>query len=71
MKLMNFLKTDECQNVIALDFFGYHINTIQGDLTPFQYYTILKGRVELERKRNTPDEKEQKFDKLRSMRKNR
>lgn len=54
-----------------MDFFGYRIGNIQGDLTPFQYYIILKGRADLEEKRNTPDKKEQKFDKLRSMRKNR
>lgn len=67
MTLMNFLKSSEGQNVIAMDFFGYPLASNQSSLTPFQYYFILKGRAELEKKRNTPDEKEQKFNKLRSM----
>lgn len=50
-----------------MDFFGYPIADNQSILTPFQYYFILKGRADLEKKRNTPDEKEQKFNKLRSM----
>lgn len=67
MKLTSFLKTDSGQNVLAMDFFGYPLADNQSSLTPFQYYFILKGRADLEKKRNTPDEKEQKFNKLRSM----
>ena len=51
-KQINFLKTNEGQNLIWLDYCGYQLADSLGDLTIIQYNFILKGRAELHKKMN-------------------
>ena len=60
MRQKNFLKTNEAQEIILLDYKGYHLATSQKDLTYAQRYFILRGREELEKKIKQHEEKEMK-----------
>lgn len=46
-RLMSFLKTNEAQQVIWLDYCGYHLTPLQKDLTPIQALFLTKGRLQL------------------------
>lgn len=48
MTLTNFLKTNEGQQIIWLDYWGYHLADKQQDLTPLQSLFLMKGRMKLE-----------------------
>ena len=54
---MPFLETDEGQELIWLDFCGYHLCDSLGDLTIIQSYFISKGRMDLYNKMNEVKEK--------------
>lgn len=60
MRQKNFLKTNEAQEIILLDYKGYPLATSQKDLTYAQRYFILRGREELEKKIKQHEEKEMK-----------
>lgn len=45
---MNFLKTDEGQQIIWLDYFGYPLARTQQELTELQALLLTKGRSKLE-----------------------
>ena len=59
---MNFLKTDEAQQIIWLDYFGYPLAKTQQELTPLQALFLTKGRMELEKElRKAEEEKVSNF----------
>lgn len=45
---MNFLKTNDAQQIIWLDYWGYKLADKQQDLTPLQALFLMKGRMKLE-----------------------
>lgn len=45
---MTFLKTEEAQEIILLDYRGYHLAATQKELTYAQRMFILKGRAKLD-----------------------
>ena len=53
-----FLKTNEGQNIILLDYYGYKISEKQSEMTLLQELFICHGRVELDKKMNESQEKE-------------
>lgn len=53
--LINFLETDEAQEIIWLDYCGYHLCGCQGDLTIIQSYFLAKGRMDLHEEMNKVD----------------
>lgn len=58
--LKTFLKTDDAQEIILLDYWGYPLATSQKDLTYAQRLFILKGRAEFEKEMRKAEEKEMK-----------
>ena len=58
MMLKNFLKTDEAQEIILLDYWGYPLALTQKDLTFAQSMFILKGRAKFEKEMRKAEEKE-------------
>ena len=58
--LKTFLKTDDAQEIILLDYWGYPLATSQKDLTYAQRLFILKGRAEFEKEMRKDEEKEMK-----------
>lgn len=44
---MNFIKSPQGQNIIWLDYCGYHLARTQNDLTPLQAIILYKGRLDL------------------------
>lgn len=58
--LKTFLKTDDAQEIILLDYWGYPLVTSQKDLTYAQRLFILKGRAEFEKERRKAEENEMK-----------
>ncbi|WP_406532512.1 hypothetical protein [Methanobrevibacter sp.] len=56
---MTFLKTDEAQEVILLDYLGYPLEA-QQRLTYAQRMFILKGRAKLEKEISDAQENEMK-----------
>ena len=53
--LKTFLKTDEAQNIIWLDYCGYHLTDNISDLTLHQELFITKGRADLHKEMNKVD----------------
>lgn len=60
MMWTNFLKTNEAQEIILLDYRGYHLATTQRQLTYAQRLFILKGRNKLDKEMAEAEEKEMK-----------
>ena len=58
--LKTFLKTDDAQEIILLDYWGYPLATSQKDLTYAQRLFILKGRAEIEKEMRKAEENEMK-----------
>ena len=58
MTWMTFLKTNEAQEIILLDYWGYPLAPTQKDLTYAQRLFITKGRAEFEKKMREAGEKE-------------
>ena len=56
--LKPFLKTNEGQNIILLDYYGYKIAEKQSEMTIVQEMFISKGRVDLDKKMKEAEEKE-------------
>ena len=54
---MTFLKTDEAQEIILLDYWGYPLAATQKDLTYAQRMFITKGRAKLEKELQEAAEK--------------
>ena len=52
MKQKNFIKTNEGQNIIWLDYCGYHLCSNQGDMTLAQQKFISEGRAKLYKQMN-------------------
>lgn len=50
MMLKIFLKTNEAQNIIWLDYCGYHLADNVQDLTIAQELFLTKGRLQLHEK---------------------
>ncbi|MBR3140448.1 MAG: hypothetical protein IKF11_06240 [Methanobrevibacter sp.] len=57
---MNFLKTDEAQEIILLDYRGYPLAQTQKDMTFPQIMFILKGRSKFDKELREAEEKEMK-----------
>ena len=55
-----FLKSDEAQEIILLDYWGYPLATTQKDLTYAQRLFITKGRAKFEKELQEAQEKEMK-----------
>ena len=60
MMWMNFLKTNEAQEIILLDYWGYPLARTQRELTYAQRLFIIKGRAKFEKELNEAQEKEMK-----------
>ena len=58
--LKTFLKTDDAQEIILLDYWGYPLATSQKDLTYAQRLFILKGRAEFKKEMRKAEKKEKK-----------
>lgn len=58
--LKTFLKTDDAQEIILLDYWGYPLATSQKDLTYAQRLFILKGRAEFEKEMRKAEKNEMK-----------
>ena len=48
----SFLKTNEAQNILVLDYYGYKLTERQGELTRPQELFLLIGKVEFDKKIN-------------------
>lgn len=60
MMWTNFLKTDEAQEIILLDYRGYPLAKTQRELTYAQRLFILKGRAKLDKEMAEAEENEMK-----------
>ena len=57
MMLKTFMKTDESQQIIWLDYCGYHLAPSIQDLTLVQELFITKGRLKLHEQMNKVKDK--------------
>lgn len=60
MMQKTFLKTDEAQEIILLDYWGYPLAPTQRELTYAQRMFIIKGRAKFEKELREAEEKEMK-----------
>lgn len=54
--MKRFLKTNEAKQIAWLDYCGYHLTTLQRDLTPLQAIFITRARLDLYKEMNSVED---------------